>query len=57
MALAIAKAAKVDGFDITTAVLSKTPTQIRRRTLSEMANVYRLSDDSVDYLELIFEIK
>ncbi len=57
VALAIAKAAKVDGFGITTAVLSKTPTQIRRRTLSEMANVYELSDDNVDYLELIFEIR
>ena len=53
----MANAGKVDGFTITAAFLSKTPTQIRRRTLSEMANVYRLSDDNVDYLELIFEIR
>lgn len=57
VALAMATSAKIDGFDITTAVLSKTPSQIRKRTLSEMAGAYELSDDNVKYLELLFEIK
>ena len=57
VAIAMANAGKVDGFTITAAFLSKTPTQIRRQTLLEMANVYELTDANVDYLELIFEIK